>query len=910
MTSLDPERWRRLSPLLERALDLSGDEREAWLAGVDRRDPALADELRALLAEHRALDAEGFLDREPLAAESAPSLAGSTMGVYRLISPLGRGGMGTVWLAERSDGRFEGRAAVKLLNLALAGSGEERFRREGNLLARLTHPHIARLLDAGVSASGQPFLVLEHVSGEAIDAYCDRARLGVEARLRLFLDVLAAVTHAHANLIVHRDIKPANVLVTGDGNVKLLDFGVAKLLADDAGAPTALTREAGVALTPEYAAPEQITGEPVSTATDVYALGVLLYVLLTGRHPAGKALRTPADLVRATLDTQPPRPSDRVSATREESDTEAAAANRGTSPERLRRRLRGDLDTIVGKALKKRPEERYTAVADLADDVRRHLAHAPIGARPDTLAYRSSRFVRRNRLAVGLALAALAAALAGVVGTALQARTARAQRDFALRQLARAEAINDLDSFLLSDAAPSGKPFTVSDLLARAERIVARQQNRVDPRRVDLLIAIGRQYQGLDEIASAKRVLGEAYELSRSLSDPSLRARAACALGSAAGRSGDLAGGEQLVQEGLAELGNEPQLALDRVFCLRRGAEVARPAGQAQLSIDRIRQAQALLRELPVPFELLELRLQIDLAESYRAAGRHAEAAAAAEQAALRLTALGRDDTETAGTLFNNWALALSQLGRPLEAEVQFRRAIDISRADAGEGAVSPMLLINYARVLRELARLDEAADYAERGDARARDTEGLMVVEQALLLRAWIYLDRGEPSRADAVLSEAEPLVAETFPPGHLAFAAIASYRSRLAVQLGERDRALELANEALSICESWVASRDQGADFVPTLLVRRSDVERESGRFEEAAADARRAVSLLGAAAPPGERLSTLGRAYLALGRALDGAGRGAEAREALREAADHLRGSLGADHPDTLAAASSAS
>ena len=214
--------------------------------------------------------------------------------------------MGAVWLARRSDGRFEGRAAVKLLNLSLVGrAGEERFRREGTILARLSHPHIARLIDAGVSLAGQPYLVLEHVEGEPIDLYCDRHGIGLDARLHLFLDVLDAVSHAHANLIVHRDIKPSNVLVDTDGRVKLLDFGIAKLLEGEAdgGETTALTRESGRALTPEYASPEQVTGGPITTATDVHALGTLLYVLLTGRHPADAAMRSTAELVRAIVET-------------------------------------------------------------------------------------------------------------------------------------------------------------------------------------------------------------------------------------------------------------------------------------------------------------------------------------------------------------------------------------------------------------------------------------------------------------------------------------------------------------------------------------------------------------------------------------------------------------------------------
>src|SRR6185295_17532586 len=285
---------------------------------------------------------------------------------YRLASVIGQGGMGTVWLAERCDGRFEGRAAIKLLNIALMGrAGEERFRREGNILARLTHPHIAHLVDAGVSPTGQPYLVLEHVDGQRIDDYCNTHALGIEARLRLFLDVLDAVAHAHANLIVHRDLKPANVLVRVDGQVKLLDFGIAKLLEGDAdwgnlraAESSALTRDGVAALTPEYAAPEQVTGGQITTATDVYALGLLLYVLLTGQHPAGSAVRSPADLVREIVDTEARRLSDAVVCRTETPETLSRhAARRGTTPGRLRRTLKGDLDTIVAKALKKNAAE-------------------------------------------------------------------------------------------------------------------------------------------------------------------------------------------------------------------------------------------------------------------------------------------------------------------------------------------------------------------------------------------------------------------------------------------------------------------------------------------------------------------------------------------------------------------------
>jgi len=908
VSKLTPERWQSVTPYLDQALDLPDEERGAFLASLRAQDPALADDLQVLLDEHRAVGQERFLEAVPLPPTGHPAAAGLEVGAYRLLSLIGQGGMGTVWLAERSDGRFVRHAAVKFLDVALVGRGEERFKREGSILARLTHPHIAQLLDAGVAATGQPYLVLERVDGDSIDAHCDRQALDVGRRVRLFLDVLTAVAHAHANLVVHRDLKPSNVLVTRDGEVKLLDFGIAKLLEDETGpgAPAPLTREGGGAMTPEYAAPEQLTGGLVSTATDVYALGVLLYVLLTGQHPAGAALRTPAALMKATVETVPPRPSDIVSTPTVEAGAAAAnAAKRGATPDRLRRLLAGDLDTIIAKALKKNPAERYASVTAFADDLRRYLRHEPISARPDTLAYRAAKLVRRNRAATALAIVAFVASLGGVVGTSIQARTARAQRDFALRQLARAEAMNDLDKFLLSDAAPSGKPFTVNDLLTSAEQIVARQEDKDDPSRIDVLISIGRQYATQDEDASALRVLTEAYDLSRALRDRSLRAQASCALASEVSRGDDLARAERLFQEGMADLADEPEYGLDRVFCLMRGSEVARNSGNATEGVARTQAGQRELQAAPVRSALLDLRVLMDVAESYRTAGRYREANAAFEEASKELTRLGRDRTQTAGTLYNNWGLVLDLLGRPLDAEPIFRRAIEISRVGDSEAAVSPMLLVNYARVLRGLGRLEAAADYADRGYARAREADAQIVVYQSLLLRSWIYLDRLELGRAAAVLEEVEPILKRRFQPGHVAFAALASYRSRLAQEHGDLETAQRLANEVVSVVEVLRERGAQGGENLPLMLLRRSSVELAAGDPGAAAADAARALTLWQETAPPGMFLSTVGRGYLALGRALAAQGKRDEARAASRSAVEHLRSAVGPDHPDTLAA-----
>ncbi|MBZ5549204.1 MAG: serine/threonine-protein kinase [Acidobacteriia bacterium] len=908
MSTFSPEQWQALSPYLDQALAMTDDDRNAWLSLLGEQNPALAAQLRALLDEHRVLAQEGFLEKGPVALPSGPGLAGQTIGPYRLISQIGQGGMGSVWLAERSDGRFDRRVAVKFLSVALMGKGgEERFKREGSILGRLAHPHIAELVDAGISATGQPYLVLEYVEGDHIDRYCDDHMVDVEGRVRLFLDVLVAVAHAHSNLIVHRDLKPSNVLVSKDGQVKLLDFGIAKLLEGEgqAGEATLLTIEGGRAMTPEYAAPEQVRGEPVTTATDVYALGVLLYVLLTGQHPAGAGPHTPAALVKAIMDTEPTRPSAMVAPMGSSPEaTTTNAARRATTPDKLQHLLRGDLDTIVAKALKKNPQERYGSVTALADDLGRYLRNEPISARPDTLAYRAAKFVRRNRTAVALAVLAVIAAVAGLVGTLMQARTARAQRDFAFQQLERAEAVNDLNSFLLSDAAPSGKPFTVNELLERARHIVERQHGN-DASRVQLLISIGQQYNTQDEDAKARPVIEEAYRISRGLADRSTRAQASCALGSALSRADDPKRAEALIQEGLRELPNEPQYALDRVFCLLRGSVVARNTGEVQEGIARVQAAQRALKETPFDPEMLRLRVFIDLAEAYREAAQLPEAIHAFEQASAQLSALGRDDTETAGTLFNNWALALLQIGRPLEAERLFRRAIEISRADQSEQGVSPMLLNNYASTLDDLARLDEASGYAERAYARARQAGDEVVTNQSLLTRARIYRDQHDFARGLAMLDEVEPRLRKDLPPGHYAFGSLLSERSLLELERGDLPSALRLATQAVDAMEAATKAGKAGSNFLPAVYLRRAKVELQAGRPDVAATDVALALHLLQKDLPSPTLSSKSGRAYLLLARVLMAQGKTDEARAAARTAVEHLQSTLGPDHPDTRSA-----
>jgi serine/threonine protein kinase len=907
MSTLTAQQWRKLSPYLEEALGLNDEECALWLGALRTESPTIADQLQTLLSERHALSEEGFMEQSFAGPGEMDEESRTLFGPYTLLSQIGEGGMGTVWLAERNDGRFERRVALKVLNFAVMGSGgEERFKREGNILGRLEHSHIAVLLDAGVSSSGQPFLVLEHVQGQHIDLYCDERRLCIRERIAVFLQVLDAVSHAHANLVVHRDIKPSNVLVRDDGQVKLLDFGIAKLLEKE-GRPSERTStgEGGHALTPRYAAPEQLRGEAVTTATDVYALGALLYELVTGGRAVGPGPHTPAGLIDAILYEEALRPSQAVAPSYISADARANAANRSTTPEKLSRSLRGDLDTIIGKTLKKEPGERYPSVPALAEDLRRYLKSQPIAARPDSIRYRTAKFLGRNRLVVGLAATAALAIVAGGVGTLEQAQAARKQRDFAIRQLGRVERVNSLNELLLSDISPAGKPLTANELLEREEHIVEREHFENPANHLEMLISIGGQYSGEEENGRALRVLNEAYSLSRGLQEPSVKARAACELGWALVPGGDLERAESLIQQGLQELPDEPEFASDRALCLLRGTEVAYRNGNASEVIARAEEAQTVLKASPVQAPLQELNVLMSLASAYQSGGKFREAVAAFERADELMKYLGYDETQRAVRLFNDWGLTLADVGQPFEAEKAYRRAIEISRSSDTEEAVSPTLMHNYSGALRELGRLQEAAYYAEHARDKAQREGDQILVNQAELLRARIYRDQHKLAQASAMLASVEPKLRRQLPAGHYAFASLASDKAILAEAAGNFTRALQLADQAIAMDETSIKAGGQGAAYLPLLMVRRSAVELDLHRGQQAENDANRALNLLHSTIQPGTLSSHLGRAYLARARALRLQGKLEQSRADCFLAAKNLEATLGANHPETRSA-----
>ena len=777
MSALDIQRWRRASPHLDRVLDQSPTECEAYLTSLSAEDSEVAADVRALLAEHRLLTAEAFLASPAVMHRPEPALAGLTIGAYRLVSPIGHGGMGSVWLAERSDGRFTARVAVKLLNAALLGrSAEQRFKREGTILARLTHAHIGRLIDAGLSSTGQPYLVLEHIDGRPVDRYCDEERLDVDHRIRLFLDVQSAVAHAHANLIVHRDLKPSNILVTKDGTVKLLDFGIAKLIQTEGGSTTGtvLTREGDVALTPKYAAPEQVTGGPITTATDVYALGVILFELLTGQHPTGVDARAPAEYVKAIADREPLRLSVAVGVGAGEDDIAGRAAGRATTPERLGRLLRGDLETILGKALKTDAAERYASVAEFADDLRRYTEHLPIAARRDALGYRAAKFVRRHHRVM-----TAAAAIVLFVGSLIVFYTARlsAERDRARLESARSAKVSELLIGLLTSADPYRTP-DPNDPNAQLPLDVGAQ--RIDRElagepelQARMLTMIGRTYERMGLHAKALPMLERALAIGRRAfgSGHTTVAQSLNDLGVLYREQGNLAKAEPLLRESLALrrrlLGSEDK---DVAVTLVELARVLNDEGRSDDAEPAIRESLAIRRKV---FGEEHRETAVSKSELGRLLMRRGDLAGAEpllrENVATNVRVLGADHPNSAAAKATLAQLLIAK-GDAAAGETLLRESLEVNRRVFGAYGVE------YARSLNGLAiavewqgRLAEAQGLFEESLRIARPQLGAAHprVQTYVVNLARVRIARGDGAATESALREVLSEREKLYPPG-----------------------------------------------------------------------------------------------------------------------------------------------
>jgi eukaryotic-like serine/threonine-protein kinase len=873
---LDKRRWQVLSPLLDELIDLDAAARATRLAQISASDGGLADELAQLLAQQPAIEQSAFLDGAALPA-SEPTLAGQQIGNYTLERPLGHGGMGVVWLARRSDGRYEGRAAIKFLSLALFGPhGLDRFAREGTALARLTHPNIARLGDAGVTPLGQPYLVLEYIEGEPIDRWCDDHALDITARIRLFQQVLAAVAHAHGKLILHRDLKPSNILVTAEGQVKLLDFGIAKLLDDGEGtrAMTELTQAAGRAFSPDYAAPEQVQGDEVTTATDVYTLGVLLHVLLTGRHPTSRATQTPVERLRSIIEADPPRPSEIV------------------------RALRGDLENILLKALRKSPAERYASVGALADDLQRFLTHEPVSARADSVAYQLGKFVRRHRAGVAAAAGVLIASIVVAAVTTEQMLEARRQRDEAQYQSRRAESVSDfMDLLLLSDGGPDRPALTVSERIDAGVRMLETQY-RGDPRFAGrMLLHLSEAMTLSDDIQRVIALQQRAYDLGKQVNDRELMAVARCR----AAYSHTLASAMEDARKHMAEAQrllqqiNRPELDT-RLECALAQARIESESGNRDAAAALLQSTVETIEAAGYTHSAMYTGILTQLASIQLERNDLPAMLELNRQALDAHKRNGRGDTTEYVTVQQNIAVALSVAGEARES-LRLREQINRrAREFEPDGQVPFPYLLNHSTLLLRMVRPEEARVDLESALDRVRRGQNRTMLTRFLLTTGWAYIELGQWSQADAALAEATQLV-----DGGV---------NSLRHQLELRHAQLSLARGDLRSARQQIESALQLLGYgtpkpertLSKALIVAADIALRQGLPADAEKFAGDALALTEAAARGPDSSADVGEALLRLAQARISLHSDQNVRPTLERSVRSLTNGLHADHPLT--------
>ena len=900
MTTFRDERWQLLSRLLDEAMDMSEEERAPWLRTLRNEDPEMAATVERALADRQSEGFASFLEGpSPISDESIESatLVGHHIGPYVIDAQAGRGGMGSVWRAHRADGRYEGTVAIKFVHAMWIGkAGEQRFRFEGRALARLNHPNIARLLDAGVAEGSQPYLVLEYVEGEPIDAYCERMGLDVRARVRLFQDVLRAVAHAHGNLIVHRDIKPANVFVKSDGAVKLLDFGIAKLIDDDSEAAQ-LTRASAIALTPQYAAPEQLLGEPVSTATDVYALGLLLYLLLSGEHPVPEGTRSSAALVQAVLTEEPPPAS--------------SVAKIEVVPARS---LEGDLDNILHKAIKKNPAERYASAQAFADDLQRFLSDEPVQARSDTAYYRVSKFVKRHT--VGTALAGIAVVLLSVslLAAVLQARRAEraavqavaergradreatvaiAQRDQALHAMAMAQDATQLSNYLLTETMPQVSPENTRQLILKAAEATRTSTDIPPDRRAIMLGILGDQLEERRDYATAFQLYTESAVLAKESKDTSTLGVALCRSGYAEVNLNRAKEGFAKIEQGLASIPADKNFASARIDCY-----VAKAVSNQLQGVSSLPEAEAARRNLPdvtPPDPLQAGRVAYLLANGYARVMQVAQAKEA--YAAEEKTFGGRDSQQSQYVHYANQGMFLWKIGRPLEARASQERSLDIERK-RGDTDVGPLALLLKARISRQLGDIPGALSGYEKCLAHARELHDSAAEGAAAPELLSTLIESGQQARAAAMLAPTEQRLHAIFPPAYWVFGSLRMESALLAEHAGDVLKAQRLADEAVAMFNN---NSPPAYDF-PVVLVKRAELELRHGRLDQARADAQHALRVYDRTFGKDILSARIGDALMAEGKVLAAQGDAPGARARFAKAALNYADSLGQENVKT--------
>jgi serine/threonine-protein kinase len=876
---VEQERWRRLREILEGALDLPEGERQDFLEERCAGDPELRSEIDSLL--HAGDDgteriAGSILDVAGRLNDAALPSAGERIGPYRVLRELGHGGMGSVYLAERADDDLSYQVAIKLMRVGLMSPEPlRRFRAERQILANLEHPGIARLLDGGTTPGGVPFVVMEYVDGRPIDRYCGDRQLDVRERLELFRVVCGAVSYAHRNLVVHRDLKPSNLLVTAEGAPKLLDFGIAKLLDPDeerVGATLAATT--GGLMTPDYASPEQVRGETITTASDIYSLGVLLYQLLTGRLPYELRGRTPAEIERAVCGSEPAKPSAAASSTAPTAPAAGAGSPTDARPEpvpatrgearRFRRLLSGDLDNIVLKALRKEPERRYASVDDLSEDILRYLTGYPVAARPSSWAYRSSKFIRRHTVGI-------AATLLIVLATALYAWSLARSRAAAERSATQAAQVTEFltDLFEKADPYQEGEEVVGLEVLeAAAERLEGQLDD--DPElRATLLATLSGIFLRRGVFERAVPLLEEALEirLTRLAANERGIADVKASLGYAYQERGDDKLGKAQLLEALEIyerlLGPEHELVAGVLDDL---GSVTQRLGELEES-EVFQQRALAIRERLFGEDSTEIAQTLhSLGILHQSRGRYAEAEAAHRRELEIYLAVNGPDHPTVANAHNSLGVTFGIQDRWEEAELHFRSALEVREKLFGD--VHPhtaMTLNNLGIVNTTLGRYEEAEPLLMRSLTAWEALFGGEHQEVARVLSSLgtLAFETGDLEGAEARYQRSLELKIARLGPGHPELVGTLDGLVRLADGRGDSKRAFEYASQALEI-RAGAFEEDH-----PEVLRRKVEVGEWAAREGECELATGLLASALDALPPSPEELRSRAGSALALCR-----------------------------------------
>ncbi|HEX2494276.1 MAG TPA: serine/threonine-protein kinase, partial [Steroidobacter sp.] len=789
--------------------------------------------------------ADDFVER--IEDEAPPqSLEGQRLGQYRIVSRIGTGGMGDVYLAERADEEYQQRVAIKLVRAgAFSPRVQSRLRLERQILATLQHPNIARLFDGGRTPDGTPYLVMEYIQGEPIDVYCDRGRLAAQERLRLVRKICSAVHYAHQNLIVHRDLKPNNILITPEGEPKLLDFGIAKLLDVRHSAQTlAMTHMDYRVMTPAHASPEQVRGDVVTTASDIYVLGLLLYELLTGRRPFQFIGASLLDMERILLEQEPLAASAMVARTGAQSpeSLKDIVTSRSTTPARLRRELQGDVDNIIAMALRKEPERRYSSAEQLGADIERHLTGQPVMASSDSWFYRTGKFISRHALAVAASVAAVVTLTVFAVITFVQAQRIAYERDASNAERTRAEQVSSflVELFELSDPSHSrGNQVTARELLDIGARRVAVGLTDQPETRATLLATIGRVYNSLGLHANAVPVLEEALAARMRIhGTPHTQvANALGELGRALCERGDFTGCEHRLSAALAMqrelLG--PQ-AVELAPLLMERAKLAQRRGEFDSAERHYQQSLAVFRQhgrertpdaALVMNELAGLHVFRDQLDS----------AVTLHRAALEIDrqAFGSDHP-TVGVDLINLAIALQMQGRLAQAEPLYAESIQVLRKALGDAHPQTLdALANYGRFLhrkRDFVQAEAVLRSVLERNRKARGDRHPLVGHDLVSL-GLLRLDRGALAEAEADFRAALDVYTRSLPPDHPYVASALAGLGRAHLEQKRLDEAEPQLRRALAIAQKSLSPDS------PTIASARSSLGRllaAQSRGEEA--------------------------------------------------------------------------